>query len=582
MDITNSASFYIESCELPDQLIIKDKNGAQVTVDSGFAVPSGMFYLAPIGGVTSLTKGNYSVTVTAAYDGVSVAQKTFTFSVTDLSPDGSFYTLNILNDTWFYDGDTGSIINTSNSNVSVSKITGGTTYFQSFNFRKNDTFTRSGLEVLIPSDLNTSGNYIVRAPQYNEYNASGYDIRLYYDGKLCDSEHIDCIKNGATGPSATATQGLRGAVMRNRGEWATSRIYCYNTDEQGVDPSDSNVVYIDYVYYNGKYYMCTASHTSASSGTLNPSSDSISRTAGPPGQGPWNEATNFEFIATKVLIADSADMQVLSSGSVVVKDDRQTTVGGMTGGTQAATNDVIIWAGGSAPNLATFKVYEDGSFNFGNNQFIWEKAGVSKGTVLKYMKSYGDYTIGSYWSNLTYPISSDYTIQYEKKISSSATTINKITSSVTGGRALFEVNAEGNRSIQLYAGTASQGTLQVEVNDGNDWGRLTTAGATHSSDIRLKENFVDFQLTLEQMANSPLFKFNFKGHQDQLQVGTSAQYWEPIIPEAISKKYNDRDKNEYLGLNYANVAFAAAISLAKEVKQLKEEVELLKSQLQKQ
>ena len=174
---------------------------------------------------------------------------------------------------------------------------------------------------------------------------------------------------------------------------------------------------------------------------------------------------------------------------------------------------------------------------------------------------------------------SDYIIQCEET-NSSVTTINKITSSVSAGRALFEVNAEGDRRIQLYAGTASQGTLHVEVNDGSGWGKLTTTGASTSSDIRLKENFVDFQLTLEQMANSPLFKFNFKGHRGQLQVGTSAQYWEPIIPEAISKKYNNRDKNEYLGLNYANVAFAAAISLAKEVKQLKEEVERLKSQLQ--
>ena len=194
-------------------------------------------------------------------------------------------------------------------------------------------------------------------------------------------------------------------------------------------------------------------------------------------------------------------------------------------------------------------------------------------------------TIGSSWANLTYPqMSSTYTIQYQKTNSSnSTTTTNKIESSVTAGRALFEVNAESNRSIQLYASTAVNGVLRVEVNDEyGAWGILDINGANHSSDIRLKENFVDFQLTLEQMANSPLFKFNFKGHQDQLQVGTSAQYWEPIIPEAISKKYNDRDKTEYLGLNYANVAFAAVISLAKEVKQLKEEVKLLKSQLQKQ
>jgi len=47
------------------------------------------------------------------------------------------------------------------------------------------------------------------------------------------------------------------------------------------------------------------------------------------------------------MIADSADMQVLSSGSVVVKDNNGNTVGGMTGGSTQSTNDVIIWAGNS-------------------------------------------------------------------------------------------------------------------------------------------------------------------------------------------------------------------------------------------
>ena len=175
-------------------------------------------------------------------------------------------------------------------------------------------------------------------------NCLYYVVNLYYVSEgvayLVETETVDLVKKGDDG---TNVQGLRGAVVRSRGEWKSDTTYCYNTDMEGNGPSDNNIVYIDIVYYNGNYYQCISHHTSTSSSA--------------PGNAQyWTVAQNFEFIATKVLAADAADIQVLSGGSIVVKDNSQTIVGGMTGGTQAATNDVIIWAGGSAPNQSTFKV----------------------------------------------------------------------------------------------------------------------------------------------------------------------------------------------------------------------------------
>jgi hypothetical protein len=194
----SATKFYVESLKLPSQLILKNYTG--VTKTTGDELYYGTFYLALANNaVTRLTQGQYSVAIYVTYNSVRVASKKFTFSITDLSPDGSFYTLTIENDTWSYDGDTGSIISASNSPVTVNKITGGTINPQSFNFRTSLTY--SGLEVLIPSGLTTSGTSIVRA---SSYNANGYNIRLYYNGLLCDSEHIDCVKNGATGATSTA------------------------------------------------------------------------------------------------------------------------------------------------------------------------------------------------------------------------------------------------------------------------------------------------------------------------------------------------------------------------------------------
>ena len=147
------------------------------------------------------------------------------------------------------------------------------------------------------------------------------------------------------------SQGLKGAVIRNRGTWRYENVvYCCNTDMNGDGPTDNNMVYVDVVYYNGSYYQCRQHHSS--------NSDRV-----PTNTQYWQIAEDFEFIATKLIIADTADAQILSGGSVVVKDDQQNIVGGMTGGTQAATKDVIIWAGGQTPSSSStkFKVYENGN-----------------------------------------------------------------------------------------------------------------------------------------------------------------------------------------------------------------------------
>lgn len=142
-----------------------------------------------------------------------------------------------------------------------------------------------------------------------------------------------------------------GVLTRLRGLWEVNTHYCYKTFDTDTIEGAKNIVYIDVVKYQDHYYQCINTHTS----TANNAPDSVA------GATLWRQADEFEFIATKVLVAETAAIEVLNGGSIVVHDDQQNIVGGMTGGTAAATNDVIFWAGSATPNTGKFQVFENGS-----------------------------------------------------------------------------------------------------------------------------------------------------------------------------------------------------------------------------
>ena len=115
-----------------------------------------------------------------------------------------------------------------------------------------------------------------------------------------------------------------------------------------------------------------------------------------------------------------------------------------------------------------------------------------------------------------------------------------------------------------------------------------TAWNTHS-DIRSKDIKEDANISVETIANAPLFYFYWKNKQDEdKHVGTSAQYWQKVLPEVITG--NDKVR---LHMDYSVAALTSAITIAREVvkqdkkikqleeenKQLKEELQLLKSQI---
>lgn len=131
----------------------------------------------------------------------------------------------------------------------------------------------------------------------------------------------------------------------------------------------------------------------------------------------------------------------------------------------------------------------------------------------------------------------------------------------------FYANAETGK---VGIGTSSP-SYKLDVQ-----GQVGTTEVVTTSDETLKNKVGDVALSAEDIANAPAIKFTWKDEKksQDVNVGTIAQYWQEVLPEAVRK-----DSDGKLGLNYQGTAMAAVISLAKEVVELKAKVAELESKL---
>jgi hypothetical protein len=86
----------------------------------------------------------------------------------------------------------------------------------------------------------------------------------------------------------------------------------------------------------------------------------------------------------------------------------------------------------------------------------------------------------------------------------------------------------------------------------------------------------DVKLTVSEVANAPAVKFMWKDRrQEGLQVGSIAQYWKKVLPEAIVEAADGE-----LTMSYGVIALLASIANAREIVNLKREISELKRKLQ--
>ena len=196
----------------------------------------------------------------------------------------------------------------------------------------------SGTGLTVESYLGRSGSqssfddqpHSITGATANNYSYIQYNLK--YDSTVIDCETVPIVKNGLDG---IGTQGFTGAIVRMRGDWETGTKY-YN----GVPYSDSGSVptlyYKDIVLYNGNYYTPKASLSKydRSDGEF-PNICYVIGTStshNPNASTNWEQANQFEFIATRLLYADKALINQISSHDFIATKSNGYPVAGITTG----------------------------------------------------------------------------------------------------------------------------------------------------------------------------------------------------------------------------------------------------------
>lgn len=104
-------------------------------------------------------------------------------------------------------------------------------------------------------------------------------------------------------------------------------------------------------------------------------------------------------------------------------------------------------------------------------------------------------------------------------------------------------------------------------------GYMSSKGLNDTSDMRLKNKVRDIFLPVKDIANAPAFEYTWKDGTPGAMVGSSAQYWEKVLPPSVKK-----NKDGYLSLFSGHTALVAAISVAREVETLEQRVARLEKE----
>lgn len=142
-------------------------------------------------------------------------------------------------------------------------------------------------------------------------------------------------------------------------------------------------------------------------------------------------------------------------------------------------------------------------------------------------------------------------------------------------------SANSNKTINPYITigydhTYVSGTFYAPTGIWSD-GYVSAKGQNTASDMRLKTVERNVVLKASDIANAPSFEYRWKTGTTNLEVGSSAQYWQTVLPQAVKEGHD-----KYLTMQYGNIALVSVISLAKEVIALQKEIKELRQALSRQ
>lgn len=160
---------------------------------------------------------------------------------------------------------------------------------------------------------------------------------------------------GSISFSQRGDKGQKGALMREHdGFESGSYKYLSGAGEEA---------YVDVVCVKGKWYQCTKTYNDATS------SPSLT-------DGHWTEMSNYKSIATHLLLAENATINMLGSNQINLFNP---SGGAMFGSFRVVSNDndYALWLGAPNGADAPFSVTKDGSLYASNGIFAGELKGVT-------------------------------------------------------------------------------------------------------------------------------------------------------------------------------------------------------------
>lgn len=192
------------------------------------------------------------------------------------------------------------------------------------------------------------GGYVLTG----EVNTAEYDVWAEKGDTGAKGDKGDKGDDGEKGDKGDqGVQGIQGCIFRES-EWSASSVQ-YRNDEaltSGTRYVDFALIRNDAAIDGWDVYKCLKTHVSSDSNK-------------PGNTTYWEKLSGVGPIYTSLIIAKNASLDFVQGNELLIKDANNNVVAGLTGGgsKEAGTTPVRIWAGGSVPGTAPFRVDQNGN-----------------------------------------------------------------------------------------------------------------------------------------------------------------------------------------------------------------------------
>lgn len=175
---------------------------------------------------------------------------------------------------------------------------------------------------------------------------SDYEFEVadnYYDSfavSFFDKASKKTVAESSISRTFDGSTGESGYTYRSRGMFTTGETYVWNSEYRDIVFS----------WFNNKLYAFRVKNKGASV-TVPPTSSN--------GDDNWDDASELEFVATDLLLAQNAIVNLLQGNEIRVLDGNGIATAGMSG-SGSGDSGIRFYAGSDDPQTAPFRAYENG------------------------------------------------------------------------------------------------------------------------------------------------------------------------------------------------------------------------------